>query len=648
MKTTDKILFMKKIYCLLFLFCTVGVLQAQIVFIPDGNFKNKLLEASPSNIIAKDANGNNITIDTNGDNEIQETEALSVYELDVYASEISDLSGIEYFVNLINLNCSENNLTQLDLSSNPNLRYMWVIHNPDLSYVNVKNGSAFPEDVGDTDWIHIWGNLPNYCYVCADEFEIAHIAPYLNIFSTYGKHVSSYCTFYPGGNYNTITGTLLFDTNNDGGCDALDRRQPFLKITTTDGFNYNNSSFTDDEGNYVFYTQTGVFPLSPQIENPGSFHFLSENAKGVFPLLNNEVETINICISANGAHPDLEVVISPLIPARPGAEATYKVVYRNKGNQTLSGNLYFYFDDAHMDLVSSDPNANGQAEGQLGYNFTNLAPFETGEIVIALDVNTPTDNPNVNIGDILSFRAKIQNANQLDDNPDDNIYELNQVVVDSYDPNDIICIEGDVIGIDKVGEELHYLVRFENTGNYPAENIVIDMEIDPEKYDVSSVRLLNTSHSANARITGNKLEIFFVHAKMESGGHGNILLVMNTNEGLSEGDFVKIKANIHFDYNYPVNTGDATTFIENLMATADANLNASVSIYPNPVKDKLTISSEDKIKSMELFDINGSLIRTVLINDNTSTHNLHSLNSGIYVLRIQTDKGTIVQKIIKQ
>lgn len=643
MKTTAK--FNTTIYCLL-VFCMAGILPAQVIFIPDANFKNKLLEASPSNPIAQDENGNAITIDTNQDGEIGEDEALTVFELDVHGAQISDLSGIEYFTNLTRLDCSGNNLGELDLSSNPDLNFLWMLDNPGLYHVNVKNGSTF-EGIGETDWINIWGNLPDNCYVCADDFEVAHIQSFLNFFGTTGKHVSSYCTFQPGGDFNTITGSLIFDTDGNGNCEAPDLRLPFLKIHASDGLNYHNSSFTDDEGNYIFFTQNGIFPLSLQLENPQFFQPLSGNARGVFPLVNNETETINICILSSGFHPDLEVVISPITPATPGGQSTYKLIYRNKGNKVLSGNLNFYFDDSRLDFVSSNPNITANTMGQLGYNFTNLAPFEKREIVIVLDINAPTGSPGVNPGDTLSFSAVIKDTHQLDAKPDDNLYELNQVVVNVPEPNAIICLEGDVIGTEDVGQELHYLIRFTNTGIYPAENVVVTLEVDPEQYEVASLRLLDTSHPAKGRMTGNKLEVFF-QSRMETGGHGNILLVMKTKENLREGDYVKTRASIYFDSNYPVRTGEATTFIEELMATADPDLNASVSVYPNPVKEEFTIRSEDQINSVEIFEMTGKLIRTSLINDTLSIQNIRSLNAGIYLLRIRTEKGTIVQKLIKQ
>ena len=106
-----------------------SISNAQIVNIPDTNFKNKLLSANTSNLIAEDINGLNIVIDINNDGEIQISEALDVYQLRIIACNISDLTGIEAFVNLTHLYCKENNLTTLDISNNTELILLNCIYN---------------------------------------------------------------------------------------------------------------------------------------------------------------------------------------------------------------------------------------------------------------------------------------------------------------------------------------------------------------------------------------------------------------------------------------------------------------------------------------------------------------------------------------
>lgn len=65
---------MKNIFALIILTFIGHVGNAQIVTIPDANFKAKLLAANPNNTIASN-NFANVTIDTNGNNEIEVNEA---------------------------------------------------------------------------------------------------------------------------------------------------------------------------------------------------------------------------------------------------------------------------------------------------------------------------------------------------------------------------------------------------------------------------------------------------------------------------------------------------------------------------------------------------------------------------------------------
>jgi hypothetical protein len=97
---------MKKIYFLVLALCFFNGLNAQIVSIPDANFKNLLI-----NSICADFNNDGILdgdVDANNDGEIQESETLNVFQLsvsymgtDLYDKLIiSNLTGINSFANL--------------------------------------------------------------------------------------------------------------------------------------------------------------------------------------------------------------------------------------------------------------------------------------------------------------------------------------------------------------------------------------------------------------------------------------------------------------------------------------------------------------------------------------------------------------------
>ena len=57
----------------------LGFLQAQIITIPDANFKAKLLSSNTTtNVVARDENYQPLIIDANGNDEIEVNEALQV------------------------------------------------------------------------------------------------------------------------------------------------------------------------------------------------------------------------------------------------------------------------------------------------------------------------------------------------------------------------------------------------------------------------------------------------------------------------------------------------------------------------------------------------------------------------------------------
>jgi len=263
------------------------------------------------------------------------------------------------------------------------------------------------------------------------------------------------------------------------------------------------------------------------------------------------------------------------------------------------------------------------------------------------------ETPPVNLNQILSFTA---NGNPVtgDENPSNNQFTLNQVVVGSYDPNDIACLEGSTVSPDEIGNYLHYIVNFENTGTAAAENVVVKLVVDPQEFDINSLQLMNSSHGAFVEIRNNIVEFKFANINlMPSGGdppvngHGNILFKMKSKATLNTGDLVRNKANIFFDYNFPIETNDAKTSFELLNVDVFTN-DASVVVFPNPAQDKININCNNTIKSVELYDVQGRILEVHTMNKISAQMDLSGKAKGIYFVKIITEKGKEVTKIIKE
>lgn len=79
--------------------------------------------------------------DTDGDGRLSQSEADAVTSISVSGKGISDLKGIAYFRNMSDLSCADNQLTELDMSGNASLEFLYCPNNR-LKTLNVSGNKA--------------------------------------------------------------------------------------------------------------------------------------------------------------------------------------------------------------------------------------------------------------------------------------------------------------------------------------------------------------------------------------------------------------------------------------------------------------------------------------------------------------------------
>ncbi|MDR0790017.1 MAG: T9SS type A sorting domain-containing protein [Bacteroidales bacterium] len=79
---------------------------------------------------------------------------------------------------------------------------------------------------------------------------------------------------------------------------------------------------------------------------------------------------------------------------------------------------------------------------------------------------------------------------------------------------------------------------------------------------------------------------------------------------------------------------------------ADIDEQAIVSIYPNPAKEELTIVSDNKIETIEVFNLLGQNVYTAKVNGNNATINVTNFTKGSYVVKLHTDRGFTAKKFV--
>ena len=96
-------------------------------------------------------------------------------------------------------------------------------------------------------------------------------------------------------------------------------------------------------------------------------------------------------------------------------------------------------------------------------------------------------------------------------------------------------------------------------------------------------------------------------------------------------------------------TANVVPFVKFSFVEGDAieEMTTSLSIYPNPVNDRLYIETETEVEEVVVYDVYGRQQSTVN-GQQTLSIDVANLNSGIYFVKVVTTEGEVVKRFIKK
>ncbi len=488
--------------------------------------------------------------------------------------------------------------------------------------------------------------------VCVDPDEIVEMQTFLSTFPDLDAQITTSCEFANSGKPFKISGNSILDINNDS-CKTSDVVLPFSKYKIVDDVIGERFFFSDSEGKYEYNMFEGQYTYGPDFLFGDYIFTASPETKSIeFPIAGSNVIQ-DFCFIPNPAEVDvIEVHLIPLDVARPGFDCRYLITYTNTGNVTRGGDIKLTFQDEFMDLVSSEPMVDVVEDGFLSWSFEDLFPYETRSIAFTMNLNSPMETPPLNGGEVLDFTAEVGPLG----NQTLTVYwsYLNQEVVNSFDPNDKTCLNGSTFDKELVGDYLKYMIRFENTGTAEAVNIVVTDTLDNSKLDIRTLQVINSSHEVETELTDNVIKFIFrdIYLPFEDATNdGYVTFKIKTLPTLELGDDIRNKAEIFFDFNFPIVTNTTSTIISDFTSTVDIkNKTFDMDISPNPASEKIFVHAEDQIYQIQIFDISGRLIRGISFIGNKSTYELKidQLNEGVYFIKAYSENGYSVEKFIKE
>ncbi|WP_452220968.1 DUF7619 domain-containing protein [Lacinutrix salivirga] len=363
------------------------------------------------------------------------------------------------------------------------------------------------------------------------------------------------------GVYNPIT---VSGSVNASGCTNGNMLNSFpIKITDLSD---NSSAYTSTINgvyNFILPNTSGNFLIEPVnsgniVATPNGINLTINSSSTSY--LNND-----FCFTSNITGVEVEAQLVSQNLARPGFVADYELNYSNNGDTTTGAEtIVLNFDSSKMSYVTNSASVvpASVTSNSITWNYTNLTSLEFRNITFSFNILPP---PTVTGGDVLNFAGNITPTTDVD--PGNNSFILDQTVVNAYDPNDVLCMEGDEISPSQIGDDLTYRIRFQNTGTASAVNITVKTDLDAD-LDWATFQPISASHAYTTSVAnGNELTYTFNNINLddsttnEPGSHGWIFYKIKPKSTVVVGDTFNATASIYFDFNPAVVTNTYTTTI---------------------------------------------------------------------------------------
>ena len=445
-----------------------------------------------------------------------------------------------------------------------------------------------------------------------------------------------------------VPGKVFNDLNGDCQLDVDEPLVPFVRLDIEPGNGY---VYSNQNGEFAILLEPGNYLMEHSPEN--EWYLV-----GSCPNLSTEVvvvadsNALDVCIPTEVLpYTDLVVNFGGF-----GTNACFTTTQHiqvcNLGTTTaFNTELIVQIPAFLLDIVTG---LNNVSDTTWATTIDELHPGEC--ISFNLTDSVPCDS--TMIGTLACFSASLSlTPNEIDST--NNSFEFCIPVSTSYDPNDL-RVESQIAEnrwiheeLINSGDELTYMIRFQNTGTGPAYNVIIKDSFSPF-LDHQTFEPIIASHQFYTQVVNGELSVHFLGINLPDslsdplGSQGFFKFKIQQQTGNQIGTIIENQAEIYFDFNEPVVTNSTYNEISGY-AGIQGESGSTFKIYPNPTTGEIFISNSDlnsKIIAVDAFDLQGRfLLKETGIN--VSSVNLNPLNKGVYLLQIQTEKGSQTKRVIK-
>jgi hypothetical protein len=238
------------------------------------------------------------------------------------------------------------------------------------------------------------------------------------------------------------------------------------------------------------------------------------------------------------------------------------VYLNNLGTIDLSGTLTLTCDalftpeqDTYSSIAPDQVTA-----GFAQWNINAFAAGSNGIFSFHIDGPGPVD-----IGSTYNFQFHLVLNDAQGNAIYDNTWTTSPFIACSYDPNDLTATP---VGYEAphfvlAGDRIQYRVRFQNTGNLPAEDVRIVGALDPTKFDLSTFApLYGSAPFVTCLLNNGTIDFTFNDIYLpdatnnEPESHGFVVYEVRLLPGVNPNEVVLNEASIYFDSNPAIVTNE--------------------------------------------------------------------------------------------
>ena len=420
---------------------------------------------------------------------------------------------------------------------------------PNLELVNLKNGIHN----------HVFGgNDKNVCVlliVIVDSSEVSIIENYFERLSGPCHNAIVSTNINDCKKVNRIGGYVMYDASRND-CSTGARPIKNVGIKVLDSTSTSNGIFyTNNNGFFCSRLDEGAYSL--RIDDTHTL-FTIEPSEFIVSLPQDTSRILDFCLSDSILFCDysIECIRSSGSELRPGSIQKYNITVKNNGTLDSDGRLILKYSDDFMNFNGASYVPLRVDSSMIIWEIDSLGMLEEMELELEFELGIPNGNPSANIGDTIAIHANVF-SNTTDIDSINNVCWSKEPVLNAYDPNNKICLQGSSLPLNEVGKYIYYRINFENLGNASALHVRIVDELDSSKLALNSFEYIESSHEVVIKRKDNTVFFDFYGINLshiDAFNDGYVVYKIKTVGNIETGDTISNQAAIFFDLNPPIIT----------------------------------------------------------------------------------------------